>query len=186
MSSVGGSELSERLQGRRLTEFANECLGYVGLIVTHSGSQKNQTKDTIEHLALRRRERTRCKIENKRFLEGRPLAEPIPERQGRDRRIIMITLENELLIFHTRPQRPRGSRVICRGERQYRGCLRSSSATATHHRPPAHDRRSPGGSLCRVLRRGRRAASRANPPAGQRARRGGRTPPSSRPRPQSD
>src|ERR1700730_6766397 len=159
--------------------FANECLRCVRFIVTHTGSQKNQTKDTIEHLTLRRRELTCRKIKNQRFLETRSPAEPVSERQGRDRRIIMITLEYELPIFHTRPQRPHGSRVICRGEWQYRDCLRSSCATATHHRPPAHDRRSPGGWLCRALRRDRKAASRANPRAGRRARRGGRTPPSS-------
>src|SRR3984893_13438204 len=150
--------------------FANECLRCVRFIVTHTGSQKNQTKDTIEHLTLLRRELTCRKIKNQRFLETRSLAEPIPERQGRGRPIIMITLEYELLIFHTCPQRRRGSRVICRGERQYRDCLRSSCASATHHRPPAHGRRSPGGPLCRALRRGRRAASRANPRARRRAR----------------
>src|ERR1700730_36264 len=166
--------------------FANECLRYVGFIVTHPGSQKYQTKNSIEHLSLRRRELTCRKIENQRFLETWSLPEPIPERQGRDRRIVMITLEYELLILHTRPQRPHGSRVIYRGERQYRDCLRSSCATATHHRPPAHDRRSPGGSLCRAPHRGRRAASRANPRAGRRARRGGRTLPSSRLRRRSD
>src|SRR5712664_3118349 len=70
--------------------FANECLRYVGFIVTHTGSQKNQPKDTIEYLTLRRRELTCRKIKSQRFLETRPLAEPIPERQGRGRRIIII------------------------------------------------------------------------------------------------
>src|SRR6267154_219868 len=90
-------EIVQKFSGNLIEceSFANDCLRYVGFIVTHTGSQKNQTKDTIEHLALRRRELTCRKIKSQRFLEARSLAKPIPERQGRDRRIIMIALEYE-------------------------------------------------------------------------------------------
>src|SRR5262249_51494060 len=95
-------ELPQELGGGAIHRkgLANQRPWNKSLIIADAGHQKYQAEDAIENLARLRRKLSLHKIENQLLFKSRTAREPISQRQGRDRRVVVIILEDELPILH--------------------------------------------------------------------------------------
>src|ERR1700730_7080370 len=150
---------------------ADQRLWNKRFVVADPGHQKYHAEDTIENLAPFRRKLPRYKIKNQLFFKSWATRETISQRQGRDPRVVVIILENELLILHALARPWCGPFARCDGGWRCRDCLRSAFAGATPRRRRGRARRSPRAQRGRLSHRGRQAMSRANPREARRVHR---------------